>query len=146
MSELREDLLSLSRLCWRSSSACAGSEKAEVGQRQQQQSLWLERSAGAGAESDKESFISQWKWNSLSTVQFNKPQSPVRSDLISKIQFPYPDWLSRYYVFSQTIPVTANPDSLTWRESAGLIMSKSHGLFQILILLFRMSVVLFSLT
>ena len=37
----------------------AASEKAEVGQRQQQQSLRLQRSAGAGAESDKESFISQ---------------------------------------------------------------------------------------
>ena len=60
MSELREDLsLSLSSADGGNSSACAGSEKAELGQRQQQQSLWLERSAGAGAEPDKESFISQ---------------------------------------------------------------------------------------
>ena len=65
--------------------------------------------------------LSEWKWNSLSPAQFHKAQpAPVCTLWPHLVKYNFHiqagDW-TRYYVFSQTIPVTANPASLTWRET-----------------------------
>ena len=109
------------------SAACAGRswEKAELGQqRQQQLTVWWDREAGASQAlrltkkvlslSETEIHYQQFSFNTAQLCTF----WPNFRNTISISRQPN---RTRYYVFSQTIPVTANPASLTWRD-----LSKWH--------------------